>query len=529
MVNEEANREETVFSAIIAMCSARILYRLRLVRPDRGKTKQTIKAALNEVIRSFQRLRARESNGYQNAIDLSIVKMRAVIKLADTWTKYQTEGALKSLVVGIYDLRQVEQLPAFLNTIPNIEMGPTSRKSVLNIVRKIARYREAVRILCRAARKHSLVQNAKVIAVQLPRNAFNRPVPNNPATTLDSALLRFPASRKRGAADDIFRLLQVQRDEAERLYANQVKKSSREAKFHAEIQIIFYCEMNPTIKAPRVVCSSKDACFLCNAFISMYKRIYTPRCHGRLYPGWRLPQHPVFAGLQISFNQCLEQFLDGSLRRLLSSGKRTLYPDPNESTISTLPYSASTLITASASSNKRIESDSETPNTPLVGEHCAPNTISRIPDDGSEIVDATAQLKDDFPASNTPVIETTSPEIPKSPEDGDIHLVQGIEAPARIDTYRPSRLYKAGQLEVQLEYLPETGRFLPDVQDSTAIPVKIKWLTSEEVEILNQDKKYQVVEVDSLHRGVDHTVRGQNHVYMSLMECVLEIEFRSKE
>ncbi|KAK6206430.1 hypothetical protein LQW54_007723 [Pestalotiopsis sp. IQ-011] len=455
--------------------------------------------------------------------------MRAVIKLADTWTKYQTEGALKSLVVGIYDLRQVEQLPALLDAIPNIEMVSTSRKSVLNIVRKVARYREAVRIVCRSARKYPLVRDAKVVAIQLPKTAFNRPVPNKSATTLDSALLRFPASRKRGAADRILRLLQVRRDEAEMLYVNQVKKTLGEAKFHAEIQIIFYCELNRTIKAPRIVCSSKDACFLCNAFISMYKRIYTPRCHGRLYPGWRLPQHPAFAELQISFNQSLGQFIDGSLRRLISSGNRTLYPDPNESTISTLTYSPSTLTTASASSIEHIESDSETADTHSVAEHCASNTTSRIPDDGSEIVDATVQPKDDFPASNTPVIEATSPEVPKAPEEGDVHLVQGIETSARIYIYRPSRLYKAGQLEVRLEYSPDAGRSVPDVQDSTVIPVKIKWLTSQEVEILNQDKKCQVVDADSLHRGVDHTVKVQNHVYMSLGGCVLGIEFRSKD
>lgn len=528
MLDEEANREDTVFSAIIAMCSARILHRLRLVQSDRNP-KQTIKAALNQVIRSFQQFKAKESNEYKIAIGLSIVKIRAVIKLVDAWTKYQTEGALKSLVVGIYDLQQIEQFPALLDAIPNIEMVPTSRKSVLNIVRKIARYREAARVLCRAARKYPLVQDAEVVDVRLPKTAFNRDVPTEPITALDSALRRFTVARKSGATDRIFRLLQVRRDEAETLYANQVKKSLAEAKFHAEIQIIFYCELNPNTKAPRVVCSSKDACFLCNAFISMYKRIYTPRCHGKLYPGWRLSQHPAFAELQISFNQSLAQSIYESLRRLLSSGKRTLYPDPNESTLFTLPYSASTLITASASSNERIESDSETPETPLAAEHCASNTTPRILDDGSKVVDATVQPKDGPPATNTPAMKASSPDIPKAPEKGDIHLAQGIEASSKIDIYRPSRLYKAGRLEVQLEYSPDASRSLPDVQDSTAIPVKMKWLTPEEADILNQDKKSQVVEVALLHRGVDHTVKGQNHIYMSLDGCVLGIEFRSKE
>lgn len=109
----------------------------------------------------------------------------------------------------------------------------------------------------------------------------------------------------------------------------------------AEIQFIFHGELQLDVKFPRVICSSKDACLLCGAFISLHGRTYTPRCHGRLYPGWRLPWIPQLMNLQPSLNRFPESACNESFGALISTRKRIAYPCPPESTLLTLPTSVS--------------------------------------------------------------------------------------------------------------------------------------------------------------------------------------------
>ena len=100
--------------------------------------------------------------------------------------------------------------------------------------------------------------------------------------------------------------------------------------------------------SPRALCSSKNACFLCNAFILRDGKMHTTRCHGRLYPGWRLPASPVLdiEDAATRFNGVLEDYARNSLSSLLSRRQKILHPDPNESTLLTPAVSASTVRSA---------------------------------------------------------------------------------------------------------------------------------------------------------------------------------------
>ena len=60
-------------------------------------------------------------------------------------------------------------------------------------------------------------------------------------------------------------------------------------KVHAEIQLLFFYELNPKRLRPRVICSSKSACYLCDLFFKLHGQFYIPRTHGRLYYKWTLP------------------------------------------------------------------------------------------------------------------------------------------------------------------------------------------------------------------------------------------------
>jgi len=64
---------------------------------------------------------------------------------------------------------------------------------------------------------------------------------------------------------------------------------SQQGKIHAEIQLLFFYEIHPRILRPRVICSSKSACYLCNLFIQIHNQFFMHRTHGRLYDKWILP------------------------------------------------------------------------------------------------------------------------------------------------------------------------------------------------------------------------------------------------
>lgn len=84
-----------------------------------------------------------------------------------------------------------------------------------------------------------------------------------------------------------------------------VCETLRESKIHADIQVVSYLETHGPKSAPRVVTSSKMACFLCNVPLRQAAKVYTKRYHGRLYPDWKLPcLAPAFHSRKSSSTDC---------------------------------------------------------------------------------------------------------------------------------------------------------------------------------------------------------------------------------
>lgn len=132
---------------------------------------------------------------------------------------------------------------------------------------------------------------------------------------------------------------------------------SRKKKVHAEIQLIFHYEKQGNeIPRPRVICSNKYACFLCNLFIEAYGHFYVPGSHGVLYAQWRmptiaeldLPQRSASEGLQ-----CLDRFneaLETKIRTCITQPE-LLLPDASESIIFDPPSQTASSISVQATNN----------------------------------------------------------------------------------------------------------------------------------------------------------------------------------
>lgn len=184
----------------------------------------------------------------------------------------------------MYRLKRAVDIEALLRNMPSQEMEPSSRTSLINIVNKVARYREIAHYLYRLSIKSTLLQKMELTTICLPEEAYNRP-PADPATpTLGMVLTRGTQPRRKAEVSRIRRLIDITYPNINQEFASQVTKTLTISKVHAEIQLIHHLEMNPSRLPPRVIASSKDAYFLCDAFIFMHGKMYTARTHGRLYP-----------------------------------------------------------------------------------------------------------------------------------------------------------------------------------------------------------------------------------------------------
>ncbi|KFY42047.1 hypothetical protein V494_02643 [Pseudogymnoascus sp. VKM F-4513 (FW-928)] len=110
-------------------------------------------------------------------------------------------------------------------------------------------------------------------------------------------------------------------------------------KIHAEIQLLFFYELYPGHPRPRIICSSKSACYLCNLFFDLHGAFHVPRTHGRLYDKWTLPDWldiPMERHRELSnITTSMKATLDSKIQNTLTS-KKVKPCHPNESAL--LPF-----------------------------------------------------------------------------------------------------------------------------------------------------------------------------------------------
>ncbi|KAJ5160852.1 uncharacterized protein N7482_007856, partial [Penicillium canariense] len=335
--------QRDIFASIISMCSPRILHRLRL---EREATKTPIQNLLKEAIFNVRRINSQKlhSKGLSGTSSSFISEANKVIQLVDRWVKNQTLDKLGDLVEGIHHLQQTApHLYDLFDSISNNHMNPSLRASLLNIIRKVSRYWESARQLYRTAKKFPLVRNMEIQLASLPQKAFESQINPSEFSDLKSCFSRLGFIKgQQYSVSQLCRNLRLD-EKAARARYERAQTALSAPKIHAEIQIIAFCEMQASKLFPRVVSSSKDACFLCNTFIQLYGRMHTPRAHSRLYPGWRLPSLPQFRVLQQNLNKILIENLQQNILLGLAQGKLPVRPPPNESTLLTLSASETTV------------------------------------------------------------------------------------------------------------------------------------------------------------------------------------------
>lgn len=514
--------ENDVFKTIIAMCSARILYRLGLIRGHKKIQRRSIKEGLQATL-EYLKQNTNRKHEPSSPLHSFIDKAKEVIKLVDSWSKHQTQIELEKLVDSIRHLRQVRGFHDLIKTIPNKVMDPCSRAHLINMISKVARYREAARLLYRMAKNTPLSRKMRLVLVQLPQKMFDKDLSSDYTPDLRNTLPLIDELKNGKGLEQVCHLLSTTEEQANRQFIEQTRKTLREARIHAEIQLLYYCEfyMSPNAHTPRVVCSSKDACWLCNEFILMYEKIHTPRCHGKLYPGWRLPTScgPKYHDLATRYNIRLQDHVKNGLERLFAKRKRTVYLDPNESTLLTLPWSSSTLPTLTSSPLDASETSSTVNKDP-----------QKIVLPSEEASTHKSVLADDEESKKAPV------EAEEIGHEDSSHFSREnssvLESPGKISTSVASSLLgsnltleKAGPLEVQIEYAENSN---PESRGGhqKKLSYAVEWLAPEEVERLRNGREDLIIDAGSLEGEIEHSTDRDGCVYISNGDAVVKISMQ---
>ncbi|KAH8784609.1 hypothetical protein BGZ57DRAFT_950993 [Hyaloscypha finlandica] len=180
---------------------------------------------------------------------------------------------------------------------------------------------------------------------------------------------------------------------------------------HAEIQLLFFYELQPESPRPRIICSNKSACYLCNLFFQVHGGFCIPKTHGRIYDKWILPDwSEIPSGRQRELSIILESFkdtLDGRIKEV-SMSKRKPYNHQNESNLqSPADYSSTELSAPLAQSSRsilipRVVRFQEVKSiTKLPGEAVLPSTQSRAPPKPPHVTSTTDVHPETFTALDT--------------------------------------------------------------------------------------------------------------------------------
>ncbi|KAH9873149.1 hypothetical protein J1614_005547 [Plenodomus biglobosus] len=533
--------EDCIFDAIINMCSPRILCRLRFAVKGAHAPKQSFKLIIEEAIRAVQRLTIIQWGKQLDISKLFVKRSEEVIKLADAWFKYQTATRLKQLVEGLHRLSQIGDLQSLFDLVSNCDMDPSSRRNFVNIVDKVSRYREAARYLYRTVKKFQIVRRMKSVIVDLPEEAFQRIPASNCDPDLTFTIKRITGGSRKPEIRHLCHLLKITEQQLHDQFANQTRKTLREAKIHAEVQLIYYCDGNTSSNPPRVICSSKDACFLCNVFMSTHGKMYTPRSHGRIYPGWRLPTYSTSSVIETRFTKALETQVRTSLGALLTRRSKTKYPYPNESTLLALSLSTSTLRTAAMTEILSPPSASKLP--------CLKEVMIPLPGEQDVVRQASSSSSGNIQSSHSPMRMTSTitqsdgndrpqPTVSMSSQSNDEDLGDIPRIPSRVNseiyqspvqgTSAVSALtydfYTHGRIEIHLER--QSQEISPSsARPTTSYAYNIERLSEDESKALLIADKATVVDVDALYIGGEESFKllEPNIVYLRAQGVVVRI------
>lgn len=342
---EDGQLRRSLLMEIIALNRHRILSRLRSKHAEesiRNQGKPTISSFLVDAVKIGSKVRSLPKGLTAGIAAESKNFERTFEKLEKCASDDVNSGSiLADILESAHNLSKHLGFDEFLTKLPNgPPLHPSGRKALLIGIQKIGRYSSACNFLFRAARSLGVFKSLKVEVIK-ESELCAAPINGHVLTpSLTAALRRLDRRRP----DQINQLIQSLASNSgsspmaeKEKFGRFLNRAVSECKVHAEIQILYHYEMKPVAIMPRVICSSKSACFLCDLFIRFHGKFYVARSHGRLYERWRLPdlQGLGLPSAELEIQKAVfEKFnneIEDRIRRILLNRRRFSHLHPNES------------------------------------------------------------------------------------------------------------------------------------------------------------------------------------------------------
>ncbi|OQV08936.1 hypothetical protein CLAIMM_13141 isoform 1 [Cladophialophora immunda] len=107
---------------------------------------------------------------------------------------------------------------------------------------------------------------------------------------------------------------------------------------HAEVQMVIHYILEPASNTPRIIGTSKAACFLCHLFITEHKMFGVSAWHGRLFDQWTIPDLAEYSSANITTLRATIQGMHHKCAQLIStSHPRRPYPLTSRHNLRDLP------------------------------------------------------------------------------------------------------------------------------------------------------------------------------------------------
>ena len=251
----------------------------------------------------------------------------------------EVQDVAMDLITRMHDLASQMQFKSALES--SLRLNPGLKSSLPEAVGKLGRYFSiSYELVCAVrSREYSMFNRITIEAsrIRVPSQRLNVDKNIHPLTALNNILQSRTAVQSKALRPSLERCLKKPLQDILDDFHLIITNYYQFAKVHAEIQLLFFYEMNLGRLRPRVICSNKSACYLCNLFFKLHGQFDIPRTHGRLYYKWTLPDWHILLPetRRRDFNVLLRQFSDMLKVQVRAALERrpTRVHHPNESVL----------------------------------------------------------------------------------------------------------------------------------------------------------------------------------------------------
>ncbi|KAL8884892.1 MAG: hypothetical protein Q9215_007151 [Flavoplaca cf. flavocitrina] len=498
-----------LFEQVIMLDQRRILSRLRSRHAPRTQFSKGKPPLLPILYKTIQDISTRSHDEATSAslrrIQLSSERLcekftSLEAACEDETFQYSLRALLHDILIQISEF-DVATLQTVLNTSSLIE--PTVKTSLPLKISKLGRYHRITCDFIDAARSShcTLFRHISVQVVAKPH--INMASIINQLAGFEQTYRRVTSSSHQSSQ---IRFDPRSAAAVQKRFETRMADHATRWKVHAEIQILLFYEQNPSRFPPRIIGSSKSACYLCDLFIQLHGHFQVPRSHGKLYDRWILPEEaldhlsasPHLMSVVEGFNAKLEaQTLD------ILTNKRKPYPHPAESVlIFRQPWSPNptlSIIHSQKSLRKMTEYLSTSQSEGSTVRHSSSSSSFSLPviRDSTEPMEMMQSSPDDGTSSSIPT-ETLS----SNPITTVRHLTQGQSTICRLARHEDVLIVHMdiGKVYASWDHLPgDTTSNFPH----TGCWVQVSWPASSSP-TLETNRCFEGIDIRALACDHDH-------------------------